>query len=84
MTKMKLELSALEVQSFETADDASARAGTVNGHAKTQVDCLATGAGCGESDNDHCPSIGCSFFRPCDTITPCETQDCYNTVYIDC
>ncbi|MBB4635739.1 hypothetical protein [Longimicrobium terrae] len=87
MNKMKLELAELEVQSFETAANAGARLGTVNGHAegKTTVGCEGTAVICPvESDNDHCPSIGCTFFRPCDTNVPCESVDCAPSEFYIC
>ena len=80
MSKMKLQLNALRVQSFETDAAAERRPGTVKGHAD-----LATGSGCMVSDNDHCPSIGCTFFRPCDTIAPCgESVDCPPSEFYIC
>lgn len=84
MSKMKLELAELEVQSFETAAHGGARLGTVNAHAKTEADCVGTAFGCGGSDHDHCPSIGCTFFRPCDTNVPCESVDCAPSEFYIC
>lgn len=85
MNKMKLDLAELEVQSFETAASGDARLGTVNAQAKTAAGCEGTASICPvESDNDHCPSIGCTFFRPCDTIAPCESGDCAPSEYYFC
>ncbi|HEX8394790.1 MAG TPA: hypothetical protein VF665_20765 [Longimicrobium sp.] len=80
MSKMKLEVGALEVQSFDAATVPSAHEGTVNGHAKPQTQ------GCG-SEIDACPSsLGCTLFGDCPTAL-CDTTvegGCYTSPETGC
>lgn len=73
MSKMKLELDALTVQTFATAARVETYEGTVDGHAappKTN--------GCG-SEIDACPSsLGCTY--QCDTVDFCSSFRACNTL----
>lgn len=85
MTKMKLELNALEVQSFETSVGAGPDEGTVNGHAKSEGICVVSGDGCVGTDNNLCPtSFSCSYYRACDTFDVCATSQCNGSEGPDC
>ena len=68
MRKIKLNLEALSIESFETAAAEQAEAGTVLAHARPTVN------GCG-SEIDACPSSrGCTFIGPC-ASQQCDTID---------
>lgn len=72
MSKMKLELDALAVQTFETAKTVETYQGTVDGHAAAKT------VGCG-SEIDACPSsLGCTY--QCDTVDFCSSFRVCNTL----
>ncbi|MBB4635740.1 hypothetical protein [Longimicrobium terrae] len=78
MSKMKLNLDTLAVQSFETAGAGAAARGTVDGHAiaKTYNGCT--------SEIDACPSArGCTFLENCETQN-CVTYDAACKTYNGC
>ena len=77
MRKLKLELDNLEVESFETGDEAR-RSGTVRGHdddddVETEwctgyPDCGVSRRGCQSPHYSCYPSCGCT--QTCDTVAP--------------
>ncbi|HEU4456152.1 MAG TPA: hypothetical protein VFR81_24000 [Longimicrobium sp.] len=60
MRKISLDVSALRVESFETANDASAKPGTVRGYATQLLGCVQTAAG-----QTQCGQQCLSGWRPC-------------------
>ena len=87
MKKLILDLNALQVQSFQTAEEQAARFGTVHGLAKktgiddtdcSAIDACASARGCTEID---CPTYdpatcesaddACPSGRGCTSLFPC-------------
>ena len=84
MSKMKLELDALAVQTFETSAVVESYTGTVDGHAAppktngcgSEIDACPSSLGCTYQCQsvDVCTGLGCESFD-----TNCPTNDCYLT-----
>ena len=76
MKKLKLEIEALQVDSFAPAADADAEAGTVQGAQATRFQTCAQSCGCPVTDLAHtCTCPDTSQFNPCFCT---EYQTCWN------
>ncbi|HKP75218.1 MAG TPA: hypothetical protein VJT67_06710 [Longimicrobiaceae bacterium] len=77
MMKRKLEIDALEVESFDTSAPGGPVRGTVLAHSDTAFLCDTQAHSCGWSDVD-CPTQGCrTDFETCGDFGSCCPAVCW-------
>ena len=77
MKRRKLEIDALEVESFDTSAEGGPPRGTVRAHADTEFLCDTWQHSCGWSDVE-CPTQGCrTDFETCGDFGSCCPAICW-------